>query len=167
MGWLNKVVGINENLICYSLNFWIFFFSKCPVVVFKLGVLNFCGFQWCFDIVMVSGTQRSGMPHCILLQSEILLWKVLRRTLWMTEFLWNEESQVNVMKISLHCRICLIYHIVYIIPAYCVAFRSSWAVKGRWFRCHTEPTAPQLWRWMSRQCCTTPPHSSANQPPGK
>lgn len=36
--------------------------------------------------VMVSGTLRNGMPHYIPLQSEAHLWKVLRRTTWMTEF---------------------------------------------------------------------------------
>lgn len=40
-----------------------------------------------FDAVMVSGTLRSGMPHCIPLRSAVLLWRVLRKTLWMTEFL--------------------------------------------------------------------------------
>lgn len=46
-----------------------------------------CGSHWCFDAVMVSGTLRSGMPHCIPLRSAVLLWRVLRKTLWMTEFL--------------------------------------------------------------------------------
>lgn len=40
-----------------------------------------------FNTVMVSGTLRSGMPPCIPLQSVALQWKVLRRTMWMIEFL--------------------------------------------------------------------------------
>lgn len=56
----------------------------------------------CCDTVKVSGTLRSGTPHCIPLQSVALQWKVLRRTMQMKESLWNEESQVNVLEKTLN-----------------------------------------------------------------
>lgn len=61
---------------------------------------------------MVSGTLRSGMPHCIPLQSVTLQWKVLKRTLWMREFLWNEESPVNIKEIIILSYLLLEYNCI-------------------------------------------------------